>query len=71
MDPANYSVAVLQAGSFYEIMNGNLTQIPGYSFESAEPNFASGGLNSMTAIGLPTLPQIASDKTRNLRGSGY
>ncbi|OTA66000.1 GMC oxidoreductase [Hypoxylon sp. EC38] len=56
MDPANYTVAVLNAGSFYEIMNGNLTQIPGYSFESAEPNFAS-GLSSMTALGLRTVPQ--------------
>lgn len=66
MDPANYSVAVIQAGSFYEIMNGNLTQIPGYSFMSAEPNFAAGGLNSMTALGLPTVPQIVSVQSKHI-----
>ncbi|RYP63231.1 hypothetical protein DL769_007038 [Monosporascus sp. CRB-8-3] len=57
-DPANYTVAVVEAGSFYEILNGNLTQIPGYAFMSAEPNYASGGLSSLTAIGLETVPQV-------------
>ncbi|KAK6063373.1 hypothetical protein SCUP234_13403 [Seiridium cupressi] len=32
LDPANYSVAVLEAGSFYEILDGNRTQIPGYNY---------------------------------------
>ncbi|KAL8832584.1 MAG: hypothetical protein Q9170_004828 [Blastenia crenularia] len=34
-DPANYSVAVIEAGSFYEILNGNHSQVPGYSYTSA------------------------------------
>lgn len=41
-------------------MNGNLTQIPGYAFMSAEPNIASGGLASLTALGLATEPQAVS-----------
>ncbi|KAL9630971.1 MAG: hypothetical protein Q9204_004455 [Flavoplaca sp. TL-2023a] len=49
-DPANYSVAVIEAGSFYEILNGNYTQVPGYSYTSAlstsdSPHPTAGSLN--------------------------
>ncbi|EAU34025.1 predicted protein [Aspergillus terreus NIH2624] len=42
MDPANYSVVVVEAGSFYETLNSNRTQVPGYNFYSALANFVGG-----------------------------
>ncbi|KAI0857767.1 oxidoreductase [Xylaria cubensis] len=38
LDHANYSVALIEAGSFYEILSGNKTQIPGYNYEAANPS---------------------------------
>ncbi|KAI9369636.1 hypothetical protein BJX61DRAFT_545409 [Aspergillus egyptiacus] len=57
LDPANYSVAVVEAGSFYEILNSNRTQVPGYDFYSALANFVGGELQSLTNFGLNTEPQ--------------
>ncbi|PKX89959.1 GMC family oxidoreductase [Aspergillus novofumigatus IBT 16806] len=57
LDPANYSVAVVEAGSFYEILNSNRTQVPGYDFYSALANFVGGSLESLTNFGLQTAPQ--------------
>ncbi|EAW19762.1 GMC family oxidoreductase [Aspergillus fischeri NRRL 181] len=57
LDPANYSVAVVEAGSFYEILNSNRTQVPGYDFYSALANFVGGSLESLTNFGLKTAPQ--------------
>ncbi|KAI9164132.1 oxidoreductase [Paramyrothecium foliicola] len=56
-DPANYTVAVIEAGSFYEILSGNRTQVPGYNFLTAEPNIATGGITSLTAISIKTEAQ--------------
>ena len=57
LDPANYSVAVIEAGSFYEILNSNRTQVPGYDFYSALANFLGGSFESLTNFGLKTAPQ--------------
>ena len=43
LDPANYSVAVVEAGSFYEILDGNRTQVPGYNYINTI-TFPLGGL---------------------------
>ncbi|KAI0157182.1 oxidoreductase [Hypoxylon sp. FL1284] len=32
LDPANYSVAVIETGDFYELTDGNRTQVPGLNF---------------------------------------
>ncbi|KAL8718486.1 MAG: hypothetical protein Q9225_004387 [Loekoesia sp. 1 TL-2023] len=57
-DPANYSVAVIEAGSFYEILNGNHSQVPGYSYTSAQANTAAS--QSMIQWVLETAPQAKS-----------
>ncbi|KAJ5816975.1 hypothetical protein N7447_009208 [Penicillium robsamsonii] len=57
LDPANYSVAVVESGSFYEILNSNRTQVPGYDFYSALANFVGGAFESLTNFGLKTAPQ--------------
>jgi choline dehydrogenase len=67
LDPANYTVAVVEAGSFYEILAGNRTQIPGYNWVSGLATFVGDDLSSLTALGLQTEPQavrtIGRDKT--------
>ncbi len=55
-DPANYTVAVIEAGSFYEILNGNRTQVPGYSYESALSS-SSHPVSMIEWDGLKTAPQ--------------
>ena len=55
-DPANYTVAVVEAGSFYEILNGNRTQVPGYSYKSALSS-SSHPISMIEWDGLTTLPQ--------------
>ncbi|KAJ5958023.1 glucose-methanol-choline (gmc) oxidoreductase [Penicillium vulpinum] len=65
LDPANYSVAVIEAGSFYEILNSNRTQVPGYDFYSALANFVGGSFESLTNFGLQTEPQ-AGYNDRNI-----
>ncbi|GFF24954.1 predicted protein [Aspergillus udagawae] len=69
LDPANYSVAVVEAGSFYEILNSNRTQVPGYDFYSVAVGRAySYGLTGLGiiqvamafAIQLPGIHGVAS-----------
>lgn len=60
LDPANYTIAVTETGSFYEITNSNCTQVPGYDFHLALANFAGGSLQSLTHFGLLTEPQGVS-----------
>ncbi|KAF2710682.1 GMC oxidoreductase [Pleomassaria siparia CBS 279.74] len=57
LDPANYSVAVIEAGNFYEILNGNRTQVPGYNYIGALSSFVGDEPASLTAFGLKTEPQ--------------
>ncbi|TVY18288.1 Cyclase atC [Lachnellula arida] len=57
LDPANYSVAVIEAGSFYETLNSNRTQVPGYAFYSALATFVGDSFSSLTNFGLKTAPQ--------------
>lgn len=56
LDPANYTVAVLEAGSFYEILDGNRTQIPGYNYVDTI-TFPLGTASTPTLWGLATEPQ--------------
>ncbi|ORY03483.1 hypothetical protein BCR34DRAFT_591563 [Clohesyomyces aquaticus] len=56
LDPAGYSVAVLEAGSFYEITDGNRTQIPGYNYINTI-TFPLGDATTPTTWGLNTVPQ--------------
>ncbi|KAK2060031.1 oxidoreductase [Colletotrichum caudatum] len=55
LDPANYTVALIEAGTFYEIVTSNRTQVPGYNFEAANPTNV-GTLNSLTAVQINTEP---------------
>ncbi|OHE98124.1 hypothetical protein CORC01_06638 [Colletotrichum orchidophilum] len=55
LDPANYTIALIEAGTFYEIVTSNRTQIPGYHFEAANPTNV-GTLNSLAAIQINTEP---------------
>lgn len=57
LDSANYSVAVIEAGSFYEILSGNKTQIPGHNFEEANPAYVgSSQLITQTLHAIKTEP---------------
>lgn len=62
LDPANYSVALIEAGTFYEILSSNRTQVPGYNFEAANPTNV-GTLSSMTAVQIDTEPIAVSPPT--------
>lgn len=48
LDPANYTVGLIEAATFYEIASSNRTQVRGYNFEAANPTNV-GTLNSMTS----------------------
>lgn len=53
-DP-NLSVAVIEGGSFYEITNGNISQIPAYDvLSSSSPS----GIQPLVDWGIVTLPQL-------------
>ncbi|EAU36858.1 predicted protein [Aspergillus terreus NIH2624] len=71
LDPANYSVAVVEAGSFYEILNSNRTQVPGYDFYSALANFVGGSFESLTNFGLLTAPQGGYNGREIISASNY
>ncbi|KAL8911257.1 MAG: hypothetical protein Q9171_003555 [Xanthocarpia ochracea] len=58
-DPANYSIAVVEAGSFYEISDGNRTQVPGYNWINTL-DFPIGQVSTQTSIALNTVPQAVS-----------
>ena len=57
-DPANYTVAVIEAGSFYEILNGNRIQVPGYSYQSALSS-SSHPVSMIEWDGLTTVPKAS------------
>ncbi|KAM0800662.1 hypothetical protein BDR22DRAFT_963041 [Usnea florida] len=61
-DPANYSIAVVEAGSFYEIVDGNRTQVPGYNWINTL-DFSIGQVSTQTSIALNTLPQACISPT--------
>lgn len=50
----SFSVAVIEAGGFYEIDNGNVSQVPGYDVAYAYP---SGGTMPLVDWGFKTEPQ--------------
>lgn len=54
-DP-NLSVAVIEGGSFYEITNGNLSQIPAYDvkYSSSSPS----SIQPLVDWGIVTVPQL-------------
>ncbi|KAL9127724.1 MAG: hypothetical protein Q9217_003454 [Psora testacea] len=58
LDPANYSVALVEAGSFYEITDGNRTQVPGYNWINTL-DFPIGQVSTPVSIALNTTPQAA------------
>ncbi|KAJ5219501.1 hypothetical protein N7468_008705 [Penicillium chermesinum] len=60
LNPANYTVAVLEAGSFYEILDGNRTQVPGYNYINTI-SFPLGSATTPTTWGLTTVPQKGYD----------
>ena len=51
-----YSVAVLEAGNFYEITDGNRTQVPGYNYINTY-ELPTGYSPTPTAWSLFTVPQ--------------
>lgn len=55
-DPANFSVAVIEAGGFYETLDGNRTQIPGMVYVN-NVDFPLESATTGTSIGLKTVPQ--------------
>ncbi|MCJ1356957.1 MAG: hypothetical protein MMC33_006953 [Icmadophila ericetorum] len=60
LDPANYSIAVVEAGSFYETLDGNRTQVPGYNWINTL-DFPIGQVSTPTSLALDTLPQVVSN----------
>lgn len=69
---SNATVAIVEAGSFYELTNGNWSQIPYYSEEWA--GTAQDDFNPLIDFGLETVPQangqiIHYAQGRNLGGS--
>lgn len=54
------TVAVIEAGSFYEISNSNLSQIPAFDFFSSGP--ATTGFNTLIDWGIFTTPQTRKSK---------
>ena len=61
----SYSVAVVEAGGFYEIDNGNLSAIPAYSGFSAGSTLE--GVNPRVDWGFVTPPQtVSSSPTCNV-----
>ncbi|KAK2772272.1 hypothetical protein CKAH01_13975 [Colletotrichum kahawae] len=56
LDPANYTVAIVESGSFYEITAGNRTQVPGLGFIETQ-SFPAGIGPSLTLFDIITEPQ--------------
>lgn len=59
LDPAGYSVAVIEQGTFYEISEGNRTQVPGLN-TIGTLDFPIGEITTETAIPVYTVPQVVS-----------
>ncbi|KAH0344604.1 alcohol oxidase, partial [Aureobasidium melanogenum] len=53
----SYSVAIIEAGSFYELDNGNFSQIPYYEFESASASPDLSTVNGLIDWKFLTTPQ--------------
>ena len=66
-DPAGYSVAVVEAGSFYEFQHGNLTQVPGYNGWSVQPDKT---LPSLIEWDVETTPQVVGKSFKGHLNSG-
>lgn len=54
---AGESVAVLEAGGFYETLNGNRTQVPGYNWQAVPSVFSGGMFTSLVGYDLVSTPQ--------------
>lgn len=64
-----HSVAVLEAGSFYEITDGNRTQVPGYNFIHTYSN-PTGSAPLPTRWSLFTVPQSGYNNREIFYGTG-
>jgi choline dehydrogenase len=64
-----YSVAVLEAGSFYEISDGNRTQVPGYNYIETYTLPTGTGPTPMK-WSLFTVPQPGYNNRKMFYGSG-
>ena len=58
---AQNSVAVIEAGSFYELDNGNLSQIPSDDALYASPAPEQSSIQPLVDWGFITEPQLVSD----------
>lgn len=56
LDPAGYSVAVVETGSFYELDNSNRTTVAGYDYYSLQSDTPPSFVN----YNIPTVPQAVS-----------
>jgi choline dehydrogenase-like flavoprotein len=68
LDPAGYSVAVVEAGSFYEITEGNRSQVPGLNYIDTGV-FPIGFGTTLTLWDLPTEPQDVGWVFSEVRGT--
>ncbi|XXH00675.1 hypothetical protein Hte_007025 [Hypoxylon texense] len=60
LDPANYSVAVIETGNFYELTDGNRTQVPGLNYVDTVL-FPNGAGPTAVLFALETEPQPGYD----------
>ena len=65
MDPAGYSVAVVETGSFYELDNSNRTTVAGYDYYSLQTDTPSSFVN----YNIPTVPQAVSHYSDHCSGA--
>ena len=68
---AQNSVAVIEAGSFYELDNGNLSQIPSDDAMYASPVPEQTSIQPLVDWGFITEPQSVSDIEGGLREEYY
>ena len=65
---AQNSVAVVEAGSFYELDNGNLSQIPSDDVLYVAPTPQQTSIQPLVDWGFITVPQSVSDVEGGSRG---
>ena len=53
----NVTVAVVEAGGFYETTNGNISQVPGYDTQWASSSPSPNAFNPLIDWGIVTTPQ--------------
>lgn len=63
-----HTVAVVEAGSFYEISNGNISQIPAYATRGTSGQVTD--IPPLVDWGFITTPQSVSTKGRNTIKAG-